>query len=161
VAGTPQFGGTNGVVELNAGQPGSALYVANQARYVVNVLEGADVAAVVPQALVQQNITFEDKLGFRGSMVVWQGMLKTVSDAVRQAIYSQLNQYLHGSALSSGVLGSPVPSQMKPTRLTNAFGSVLSERAVVADWTGGQVRTMSGSSPYTLIVPLRIVFKKL
>lgn len=157
----PQFGGTNGVVELNAGQPGSALYVADQARYVVSVIEGADIAAVVPQGLVQQNITFEDKLGFRGSMVVWQGTLKVVSDTVRQTIYAQLNQYMHGSAMVSGVLGAPSPGQMKPTRLVNALGSILSERATIVDWTSGQVRSMNGSSPYILICPLRIVFKKL
>lgn len=161
MASLPQFGGTNGVVELNAGQPGSLLHTADQARYTVNVIEGADAAAVVPQGLIQQNVTFEDNLGFRGAMVVWDGMLKVVSDAVRQAIYSQLNQYLHGSAMISGTLGSPSPTQMKPTRLVNALGSVLSERAKLADWTSGRVMALSGSSPYTLMVPLRIVFKKL
>lgn len=158
----PQFGGTNGVAELNAGQPGSALHAANQARYIVRVIEGADDANAVPQALPQQNVVFEDRLGYRAAIVVWEGSLKVISDAVRQVIYSQLNQYKHGSALVGGVLGPPVPSQMKPTTLINSFGSVLSTRATLVDWTESGVRALSGSAPYTLIVPiLRLVFKKL
>jgi hypothetical protein len=161
MASLPQFGGTNGVIELNAGQPGSLLHGADLARYTVNVIEGADAAAVVPQGLIQQNVTFEDNLGFRGAMVVWDGMLKVASDAVRQAIYSQLNQYRHGSPLVGGTLWAPNPTQMKPTRLVNAFDSILSERAKLEDWSSGRVMALSGSSPYTLMVPLRIIFKKL
>jgi len=159
---TPQFGGSNGVTELDAGQPGSGRATSNDARYVVRVIEGADQATVVGQAIVQQNVTFEDRLGYAGTRVVWEGSLRVSSDTVLGAIQEQLNKYLHGSGRSSGVLGGPDPAQMRPTKLTNNFGRVLSERAVVEEWSMNGVGTLFNASPYTLIVEkLRIVFKLL
>ena len=162
MASTPQFGGTNGVTELNAGQPGSARATSNYARYVVRVIEGADEATVVGQAVVQQNVNFEDRLGYAGTRVVWEGSLKVSSDTVLGAIAGQLNKYRHGSGRTSGVLDGPDPTQMRPTKLTNSFGRVLSERAVVDDWSMSGVATLFNAAPFTLIVErLRIVFKLL
>lgn len=162
MAATPQFGGTNSVVELDAGQPGSSRYAANTARYVLRVIEGADRATVVGQPVVQQNVLFEDRLGYAGSRVVWEGSLKVTTDAVLGEIAAQLNRYLHGSSRTNGVLDAPDPRQMRPTRLTNSFGRVLSENATVEDWSMSGVQTLHNAAPFTLIVAtLRIVFKRL
>ena len=159
---TPQFGGTNGVTELDAGQPGSALYIANDARFYIKVIEGPDEATKVDQAVVQQNVAFEDRLGFSGSRVAWEGILKVDAEATRAAIVSQLNRYKHGSSRTSGVLDPPDPRQMRATKLTNAFGTVLSEKAVLEDFSMGELFTLHGGGAYTLIHPkVRIVFKKL
>jgi len=150
------------VDELDAGQPGSERYAENTARFTLKVIEGADEATRVDQAVVQQNVAYEDRLGFTSGRVVWQGSLKTSTEDVRAAIVGELNRYKHGSSRTNGVLDPPDPRQMRATRLTNAFGTILSEQAVLEDFSMGEVFTLHNSAPYTLIHPkVRIVFKRL
>lgn len=159
---TPQYGGTGGVPELDVGQPGSARDGAGTARYVVRVLEQPDRATVVNQPVVQQNVSFEDNLGFSAGRVIWEGSLKVDSDARLGAIESELNRYLHGSARVDGVLGPPNPAYLKPTRLTNALGRVLSESARLEGWTfQGPVQKLHNAGTFNYLVPLRVVFKML
>ena len=162
MASTPQFGGTNSVPELNAGQPGSSRYAANQARYVVRVTQEPDRVARVEQKIPQQNVTFEDRMGFEHGLVTWEGTLKTDNDTTMQAIFNELNRALHGSGMLSGSLSAPSPSYMRPTVLKNSFGTVLSNDAVMVDWaTDGAARTITGAAPFILLVGLRITFKRL
>jgi len=162
MATSPRFGGTNGVDELDLGQAGGARRANNQAFYTMHVHEGPDRTAVVDQKIVQQNVAFEDRLGFEQARIVWSGDLRVSSDAVLGAIVSDLNRAKHGSARFSGLLAAPWPGAMNPTELTNSFGRVLSKLAALEDWSfDGPVRTMSGGGAFTLIVGLRVVFKLL
>ena len=163
MAATPQYGGTNSVPELNIGQPGSARATANTARYVVKVTEGADQAAIVDQQIVEQNVSFEDNLGRQTSRVVWSGNLKVNSRATWRAIVNELNSYKHGSSRSSGVLTAPDPALLKPTRLTDSDGNVISESARLESWAmGGSTLKLHNDPNFDLIVVgLRVVFKLL
>ncbi len=157
-----QFGGTNAVALMNIGQPGSAYAGSGAALYLLRVIEGADRARVVEQAIDQQNVAFQDQLGFAGTRVIWSGNVKVGTDAVLGTITAQLNRYKHGSSRTDGLLDPPDPRQMRPTRLTNSFGRILSERAVIDGWSMGEVSTLHNGAPYTLIArDLRIVFKLL
>lgn len=162
MATVPQFGGSNGVDELDLGQPGGARAATPTARYVVQVTENPDKATSVDQKVVQQNAAFRDVLGFDFGDVIWTGTLKVTTDAVLQAIKSDLNKAKHGSARVAGDLTAPSTAAVQPTVLKNSFGSTLSNKAVLHDWGfDGPVRTLSGSSPFTLLVKLRVVFKLL
>lgn len=162
MATVPQFGGTNGVDELDLGQPGGARAAANSARYVVQVHQQPDRTTAVDQKVVQQNIAFQDVLGYDLGEVQWIGTLKVINDATLQAIVSDLNKAKHGSARVAGELAAPNPAAVQPTVLKNSFGSTLSTKAVIRDWSfDGPVKTLSGGAPYTLIVGLRVVFKLL
>ncbi len=159
---TPRFGGTNGVDELDLGQAGGARRSNNAAFYTMQVHEGPDRAAVVDQKIVQQNVAFEDNLGFEQARIVWSGTLKVSNDATLGAIVSDLNRAKHGSARLAGALAAPSPTAMKPTQLVNSFGRTLSNNAVLEDWSfDGPVKAMSGGGAFTLIVGLRVVFKLL
>jgi len=162
MATVPQFGGTNGVDELDLGQPGGTRHGNNTARYVVQVYQQPDKTTAVNQKVVQQNIAFQDVLGYDLGEVRWRGTLKVSTDAVLQAIVSDLNKAKHGSARVAGELAAPSPAAMQPTVLKNSFGSTLSTKAVVADWSfDDPVKTLSGGAPFTLLVGLTVMFKLL
>lgn len=162
MATVPQFGGTNGVAELDIGQTGGALATAQDARYVVQVTQQPDQTTTVDQKVVQQNVAFQDVLGYELGEVIWNGTLKVKTDAILQGIVSKLNEAKHGSVRISGSLAAPNPAAMQPTILKNSFGSTLSNSAVIRNWSfDGPVKTLSGGAPYTLLVGLRVVFKLL
>jgi len=161
MAATPQFGGTNGVAEMNIGQPGSARAEANTARFVLHVIENPEEATKVPQKVPQQNVAFEDNMGFDAGGVEWRGTLKVSAIPIWRAIASDLNRYLHGSARTGGTLAAPLLNYLRPTRLTDFWGNVMSEAATVADWRSGQLRRLSGSDPYTYALDLMVKFKLL
>jgi len=159
---TPQFGGTNGVPELDMGQPGSARAAGNTAKYVLQVLESPAEVTRVPQKVPQQNVAFEDNMGFDSGAAEWRGTLKVSSDAVLGAIYSDLDRFQHGSSRVAGQLAAPSPLYIKPTRLTNSFGRVISESATLESWrTDGPVKRLSGSEPYLYAVGMTVRFKLL
>ncbi len=161
MATTPQFGGTNGVAELDLGQPGGSRYNAT-ARYTVQVHQQPERTAVVDQKIAQQNVAFQDNLGFEQGRVLWSGTLKVTTNAVLQAIVSDLNKAKHGSARVSGSLGPASPAAIKPTVLKDFDGTTLCNQAVLEDWSfDGPRRRLSGDALFTLLVGLRVVFKLL
>ena len=161
MAGTPQYGGTGGVAELNIGQPGSARNGSGAASYIVNVLVGADQAVTVNQGVPQQNVTFQDNLGSAPGDVTWNGTLKVNNAATLNAIRSDLDRYKHGSARVAGVLGAPNMSYVRATRLTDSFSQILSENARIVDWSfTDRIRRLHASA-FLYITKLRIRFELL
>ncbi|MEK6798030.1 MAG: hypothetical protein AABZ12_03615 [Planctomycetota bacterium] len=162
MAATPQYGGTNGVPEVNLGQPGSARAAGNTARFTLRVLEGSDQAIRVPQAVVQQNVTFADNLGFREGEVEWAGTLRVDTPTTLDAVRNELNRYKHGSARVSGALTAPDPTYMRPTKLTDSFGNVLSLTAQLAEWSfTTPVNKLHQGGYFLYAVGLRVRFKLL
>jgi hypothetical protein len=161
MATTPQFGGTNGVAELDLGQPGGARYNVS-ARYTVQVVQQPERTAVVDQKLVQQNVAFMDNLGFELGRVLWTGTLKVNNNATLQAIVSDLNRAKHGSARVGGNFLPPSLQYIRPTVLKDFDGTTLCNQAVLEDWSfDGPRKRISGDALFTLLVGLRVVFKLL
>ena len=157
----PQFGGTNGVPELDLGQEESPRAAADAA-YNPNVLVGEPKIGEVENPLTQQNVTVTDHLGFRGRTFRWSGMLRAKDDATLEAIESELHAAKSGQALTAGVPGPFDGTKIKATRLTNKAGRVLSEKAIVKQYTFGRQRNITtGGSAMTIAVPLTIVFEGL
>ena len=132
MAGLPGFGGTNGVPELDAGQPGSGRdgsgLVAYRPHFILHEPEVAD----VEQAAPEQNVVLVNRLGFRGQKFTWEGQAKFKDASEITKLRSVLNQFLTGSAIVAGVLGSPGspdPSYLQPTQLLDASGELVAAKA--------------------------------
>jgi hypothetical protein len=146
---------------MDIGQPGSARATANTARFVLHVIENPEEATTVPQKVPQQNVAFQDNMGFDSGGVEWRGMLKVSTITVWRAIAAELNRYRHGSGRTNGTLQAPLLNYIRPTRLTDFWGNVMSEKATVAEWRSGQIRRLSGSEPYTYALDLTVKFRLL
>jgi len=157
---TPQFGGTNQVPEINLGQPGSTR-AGSTALYTLRVSLTADIDTHVDQGIPQQNVVLRDIFGFRGTRVSWRGTLKIRDNATLIAIMAELNQYEHGSLRTSGVLGAPSTVFLRPTRLTDYDGAVLSESAVLDSWRFSGDRLAISGGIYALATQLEVIFKVL
>lgn len=156
--GTPQYGGSGGVVELDIGQPGLSRN-GETAQATISVIVGDERATIVPGGVPQQNVALEQNLGFAGGQVTWQGSLRVASTALLQTIFAEMAAYKHGSVRINGVLGPPNLNLIKPTRLTDGFGNVISERARLrAAAMTSRVMKISGNALYNFHVQIRIVF---
>lgn len=160
---TPQYGGINGVVELNIGQTDSPRRTGGFAIFTPHMVGGADTAIEVPQNVVQQNVAFQDVLGFQHALVGWEGDLRVVNAAQFVEVQNELNKYLHGSTRTSGTLNAPDVNRLKPTRLTDTLGNTLSQNARMIDWrwTTRILRMSNGTSGMLYLRGLRIDFKLL
>ena len=151
---TPQFGGTNGVPELDAGQVGSARRAANEAYWTVRVRVGADKVASAQHALPGQARVFRSTQGRTGQTVTWEGNLKLKDGVVFEALRKELDAYRHGG------IDEPDPNNIKSTTLKDRDDQTLSTRAVLTDWEfTTDVRTITGDANYTRIVGLRVTFE--
>jgi len=150
---TPQFGGTNGVSELDLGQLGSSRRAALTALFTLQEHEGADEIAQVFHSIPQQRVVFRDVIGFTGRAVTWRGTLKCNNDATLAAIEAELSAKLHGGATAD-------IAQVRETRLTNVYGRIVSERACLESWSFQErARKITGSGPYTILVALEVRFR--
>jgi hypothetical protein len=160
MAATPQFGGTNGVAELNLGQVGSARRAAGMAVYTLNVLEGDDEVSDVESHPRKQDVTFSEHLGWNGATVRWVGMIKVADSTELEAIRSELSVARYGRTITNGVRGAFDAARIAATRLTDSFGKILGEscRLRRAEFTG-RVQTISATPGMTLQVPLTVEFR--
>ena len=148
--------------ELDMGQPGSARLASNAAKFVLHVLESPAEVTRVPQKVPQQNVAFEDNMGFDSGGAEWRGTLFVSTDNVLGEVYSDLDRFKHGSARSAGYLTAPNPVYLRPTRLTNFHGRIVSEAATVEDWrTEGPVMRISGNALFNYAVRMMVRFKLL
>ena len=154
----PQFGGTNGVAELDVGQQGSARRAANQATYPGYVIEGAVKAPEVVNALMQQGLSYIEVMSYQEQEVVWHGTLRVASAAIRAAIRSDLAKYKYGQTITDGVSSPYNSAWVQPTLLADAYGTILSTRAKLVGYNWGDFTALSGSAYYTIAVPLTLRF---
>lgn len=133
MAGTPLFGTTNGVTELDVGQVGSARRAAGTVSWVANTVRQAPQLTRVVHGAPGQNIVFEDNLGWRGEIVQWTGHIKFKDNTEFAAFVSLINQYLTGSGLDAdtGVRSAVDLSFTKPTLLEDALGNAIGSRVVM------------------------------
>lgn len=165
MASTPQFGGTNGVVEINLGQPGSGRYTASPnklAWFRAKVLQRPPEIMAVQHGVPQQPIAFTDLLGWRGQVVSWDGSV-VVKDATEIAgLLSELSLFSSGSTINAttGVRSAPDVSYLASTILKDAYGKAMGSKAVM---TGYQLRDnwkrVSGSSQWLYLNHLSVVFR--
>lgn len=156
---TPQFGGTNGVPELDIGQEGSARRGAGTAMAVVQVTERGTQSRTVETPLPQQNVVFGDELGFADKATIWRCSIRTTTAAIMGAILNEIASYRTGQLYTAGVGHAAFDAgRIKPTRLTNNWGTVISDHAVLKDYeTATPVRRISGSG-FTCLAEVIITF---
>lgn len=139
--------------EIDIGQSGSARRTANTARWTGQVVEGGDEVDQVFQPVPQQNVVFRDVIGFSGKLVSWRGTLAVSNSAMMRTIATELNARLHGG------IGTVTPGLVKETRLTNSFGDVISEKAVLEAWAFTDRTRKIGSTGLTLITGIELKFR--
>jgi len=154
----PQFGGSNGVAELDIGQKGSARRAANQATHPAKVREGAIKAPEVVNALMQQGLSYVEIMSYQEQEVIWTGTLRVASAAIRAAIRSDLAMYRYGQTITDGVPSTYNRLWVQPTLLADAYGTILSVRAKLIDWAWGDFSSVTGGPYYTIAVPLTLRF---
>lgn len=155
---TPQYGATNGAPELDIGQPGSSRRTAQTAFATVTVSLDGDDIRVAQNALPQQNVIFRDLLGFGGKPVVWKATIKCSTRTIVSTIEAELNAYLHGVKYTPGVGYDAFDiARLKPTRLRDGFGEVISDHAILTAWTRGRLMRIS-EAPYTVIAEWELQF---
>lgn len=159
--GHPKFGGTNGVSALDIGQVGGTRQTAGNAKFTGHVYVGEDEVATVQTGLPQQQAVFQDVLGYRGTTVRWEGIIRADGEATMMAIIRELNQHKTGSLRNetTGVMQAPNPKQVRATQLTHSLGRTLSQAAVMTDWR--QVGQMMKSSEWALMMEVSITFRML
>lgn len=159
---SPQFGGTNGVTELDIGQAGSPTLAAGNLSYAANVRVGRASQPRVINAIPKQEITFVEDLGWQGQIVTWSGLMRIKDLARWQSLYSNLNFYTTGSEVASGVRGSYEASTLAPTKLVDTLGLILSTTAIMIDYQlGGRIQRLSGDPNYTYATQLSLIFRML
>ena len=152
--GHPKFG------TLDVGQPGGTRAQAATALFSGQVIIGSDSIASAEHGLPQQNIVFRDVLGYRGATVVWRATIRANSTAMMDTIRSDINQRIHGAARdANGQLGAPSPSLMQPDTLTDAYGTTLSEKAVLISFVQ-RGRQLKGQE-WPAIIQVELTFKRL
>ena len=162
MAATPGFGGTNGVAELDLGQPGSARETAQTARYSVHVNRGPQDPGMTVHKLSEQPVSFVEHTGFAGQEVTWNGLLKVATMEVYKAIVSELSEYQTGQSIdANGNYGAVAPAKMKATKLTDYFGTVVAARATMARAVLGRVHKLSNDETYEYMGELTISFRVL
>jgi hypothetical protein len=162
MAATPGYGGTNGVAELDLGQPGSARYLAGTARYIVTMKMDAEETREVVNKIPQQSVAFHDHLGPIARFYLWEGTLKVIDIDTLHEIEDEISQARDGYARSNGVLGAFDPAAVRATRLRDGFDKIVSERARIADHAFvGRVSRLSTDTTFGYVVGLRVRFRTL
>lgn len=156
---TPQFGGTNGVPELDIGQEGSPRRGAGTAMAVVQVTPRGTEARTVETPLPQQNRVFGDVLGFADKPVIWRCSIRTTTAALMATILNEIAAYRTGQLYTAGVgHGAFDETRIRPTRLRDNWDNVLSDDSVLKDYeTITPIRRISGSG-FTCMTELVITF---
>lgn len=157
---TPQFGGTNGVPELDIGQVGSSRRSAGTAMAVVQVTERGTQARTVENPLPQQNVVFSDELGFADKATIWRASIRTTTAALMATILNEIASYRTGQLYTAGVGHAAFDAtRIKPTRLTNNWGTVVSDHATLKDYeTVTPVKRITGSG-FTCYAEVLITFR--
>ncbi len=161
MAATPGFGGTNGVAELNLGQPGSARATAQTADYAVRVPRGDEEDGTVVHQLAEQPVSFAENTGFQGFDVTWDGLLRVASIDELEAIRSHVSEFRTGQTITAGVRSAVDPDKMKATKLTDYWAKVISEKAKMTSAIFGEVRRLSNNATFSHACQLTIRFRVL
>jgi len=161
MANKPQFGGTNGVSELDVGQEGSTRRSSSKAWATLKVVMGPPQTRDVKHALPQQTATYVERMGWAGQAVTWTGFVKLKDKDELAALISHLSQYRTGQTINAttGARSAVDVGKMAPTKLADILGVVLSDNAVMTNVRFGELRKLtSGSSPYTIGMDMTIAF---
>jgi hypothetical protein len=164
MASYPQFGGTNGVPELDIGQAGSARRTANKAQYAVQVLRRPPAVRSVVHQVPQQHVRYRDLLGWSGESVTWQGSVRVKDTTEIAALANELYRFRTGFTRNA-TTGVPSPTDLSvlaPTLLTDAFGIALGEQAVLDGYQFGEnFRRITGDAGWLYWNTLTVVFEVL
>ena len=157
----PRYGGSNGVSELDLGQPGGARASALEARYVVKMEESGEETRIHFNAVPQIPGSFVDIQAPLGRTFQWTGTLKVDSLATLAAIRSDLHKAKHGHALTaSGTYGSFDLAAVQPTQLLDFGGTTISTAAKVTDFRFGEIKRITASD-FMYLLPLTVTFRTL
>jgi len=159
----PQYGGTNGVPELDIGQPGSSRYTDSKVLYTVGVILGPPEMRQTVHELPEQNKVYMGQLGAAGSLVTWDGTIKIKDNTELGALMSELHRFLTGSTLNTvtGVVGAPNTGLTKPTLLKDGRGLALSATGRMLDYRFTERIRKVQTTGWMWISRLRVVFKTL
>ena len=161
MASTPKFGGSNGVPELNLGQPGSARATAGTAQYTVRVLVGTPENPRSENALPQQAVVYTQAMGFAGQTVRWRGWLKVKDVNELSAIRLELNELRTGQTIdANGVRSAVATTKMKATKMVDPLGVAITDKATLKDVQFGETKRLT-SGAYSHGMDLTVVFRVL
>lgn len=161
MAATPNFGGTNGVTELNIGQKGSTFEQGGVALYEAIEQGFDDEISNVVSRVPQGSMSFVETMGWTSSIVVWTGKLWTTNDALMSTIESLVSLLSTGQTVSiAGVRGAMDVTQRVGTQLVNGDGRTISENAIMMPPVWGKRGTLAGTD-FAFSVDLTLRFRKL
>ncbi len=133
--GHPKFGDGAAVPYLDIGQDGGTRQAAATAKLSGYILRGVAVSVQATHSLVQQGITFQDNLGFSGSMHTLVATIRASTRALFNTIVREIDQRKTGQLRDvNGNLGAFDPQYIKATELTDFDGSVLAAKVKLARW---------------------------
>ena len=159
---TPQFGGTNEVVELDVGQLGSPRRASGELFYYPRVSEGRPETRDVMSPLPQQPITFVEQMGFSGQVITWRGTCKIKDAAALGVLRSLLSEYRTGQGIAglTGLRGPVDPAKRAATKLTDFYGNALADSAIMVDYAFG-VMDKPDTAGFDIITELTLTFRVL
>lgn len=165
MAAEPIYGSTNSVDSLDIGQRGGTLNNADDALWVGKVIQQASEPVVTSQPLPQQALGFFDVQGPGRNSYLWQGTIRISSISIWlgvNGIKSNIEQHLHGFKISNtGFYTSFDEAQIRPTRLTDAFGNILTGAAKLTGYNTGPISRLTGNSDYLYLFTLNLSFVSL
>lgn len=161
MAATPRYGGTNSVTELNVGQKGSGLNPGSTI-FEAHVHHGKPENPVAVSKPIQTNETIMDVLGFQGQVVTWRGNIKFANNANMIVVMNNISRALNGTTRSftTGAPSAVTANELNPTRLVDAYGNVMSDKARMIDARWERVRALAGST-FTLWTNMVLTFRLL
>lgn len=158
----PRYGGSNGVEELDLGQPGGSRAAANTARYVVRMRETESDTRVQFNQIPQIAGSYVDIQAPGGRSFEWTGNLKVDAIATLAAIKGDLNKAVHGHDLgASGTYQTFDLDAVQPTQLLDSFGNTESTAAKATSYRLGAIRRITGDANFNYLVPLTVTFRTL
>lgn len=161
--GNPKYGGTNGVPELDLGQPGGALHTAGSAHATLQTIVDGDEAMVTTTHLPELHATYEQVHGYSGTSVVWEGVLraKATPGASLDEIEANINSYRTGQLRAASGTVTAATERLAPTRLTDGYGARTWETARLVRFTRIGPRQKVTGGTWTELQRVRIEFRVL
>lgn len=145
MAQTIQFGGTNGVPEIDFGLPGGTLHGAGNARSTMALIEGQVMAPAQQVAMPDQNFTAVARGGFHGQVLTADGQFVLASHALMNTLLDNIEDRRSNASL------------MQPTRLVNNNTARTWTAVILDDFQPAGARRLTAQSYVVLLY--RILFK--
>ena len=162
MAAAPTFGGTNGVPELDIGQPGSVRYLAKKMSYTAKVLRRPPNKNTIVHSFPEQICSYENRLGWSGETCTWEGNIRVENTTEIGNLISELTRFDSGFTVdaTTGVHSLASLTLQAPTILKDAYGIAMGSRCVMEGFQFGRnFHRILNNPDYLYGNTLRVVFR--